>query len=1097
LILMSNVESWKKKIWYGWAHLAEPIDLDSETIFDAYLYPYVVMILDEKSKVRTEKNSKNLWRFIEILKKTDKKLVFLDDLKKIREDQRIYLSYDQVSDLMYRVSRIFLNIESYIIRRRFLEVLALGNEHKRFIAVIPYDPVPLPPPPRSPHQHVDAERYLSIFPPLVESFVESLTLGKPPETFMWWGRIYLSAMLFGGLVVTKSLLALPNAIREKQCDSAFRWVDLAVEKKSGKNLKESEGGNFQIQRWIPDPLTRYILLKDREQISYDGIKEGYVRSDSHLKRCIQKYAAWGNFKLHLPNEIRELKGIIWTHMFSYMPPDLIYYSFGRSKSTSLRKAAWDRCISPPKRISMRLNYQTPPSKMGAGYARGKVVIPKIDKPPKQFQDLERILSRGSKSGGKDRTLAWIKENEGKLLPSVQLIAEWIVDWLFVEGKHNPDKAIGLDRARELASTMGRFAVSLLGDMNPLEFNEDGFVELYSVILEEEMAPSTRITVSQALRSWHMFLAEEKGAVVIDLDDVLPVLRGVDGKVDANLITPSGFLLAQDWIRSEGEKRHDAEIAEAMSLVLAAGFYLGLRRSEAIGLQLTHFIGSGTLFLHLHPEGVLGLKTKNSERYLPLAVLMPPEQYSRFLAWYERRRKYSKEVMADPLASKRDKGLSLYLFSYFVTDEKLKNSDPRLVLLFEGLQRATHDPTIRFHHLRHSFANWTLMKFALYEISPRESIPEWFLANEEDRQYLKDNKMVREFLLGSYPTNRRSLLQVTRLLGHAGFETTLGSYTHLMDLLLGMYCRRLLPDFTAKQLSLMLDVTESHARTLLTIELNGNEVDYSLKLASVLEQRCGRFQHIEKDNKNKKIDSVRPEEKLLLISKVSGLFLEENAVQISQELGCDIKGVSRWIDNLKELPDGIGNSNANEKKTLLVELPQGRKQKELAQNIAAKINDLRCYGDKPNFKEQATRNRINQAIDFFMCSWKGGTSMTVQSGDLPKLKKWFWLLEKLDLYSPNKCPQNIIVNHYSATKQQGATLNEDRQIDYWCNNLGVTINTAKIRKKSDIPIELMRARGAIDVKVPSSVITQTVSDKSSKLMVAVRLALVAEWVDSNS
>jgi hypothetical protein len=94
----------------------------------------------------------------------------------------------------------------------------------------------------------------------------------------------------------------------------------------------------------------------------------------------------------------------------------------------------------------------------------------------------------------------------------------------------------------------------------------------------------------------------------------------------------------------------------------------------------------------------------------------------------------------------------------------------------ALRAVTGDATLRFHHLRHSFATWMIFR----HIGSRfDSMPDPFL--EFDSYGDQCRKL--QYLTGHGGSSMKVLYLVAQLCGHASPSTTLLHYIHLCDLLL--------------------------------------------------------------------------------------------------------------------------------------------------------------------------------------------------------------------------------------------------------------------------------------------------------------------------
>jgi len=111
------------------------------------------------------------------------------------------------------------------------------------------------------------------------------------------------------------------------------------------------------------------------------------------------------------------------------------------------------------------------------------------------------------------------------------------------------------------------------------------------------------------------------------------------------------------------------------------------------------------------------------------------------------------------------------------------------VLFQPVQTALRtvsgDPSLRYHHLRHSFVTFTLLR--LLERSPCELLPTAWLLDDHGDIALPNTTADISVLAGLAPQDRPSrkrLWQLALWAGHASPEETLSTYSHLLDWVLG-------------------------------------------------------------------------------------------------------------------------------------------------------------------------------------------------------------------------------------------------------------------------------------------------------------------------
>ncbi|GMM66721.1 hypothetical protein MTsDn1_00150 [Alteromonas sp. MTD1] len=228
-----------------------------------------------------------------------------------------------------------------------------------------------------------------------------------------------------------------------------------------------------------------------------------------------------------------------------------------------------------------------------------------------------------------------------------------------------------------------------------------------------------------------------------------------GSVNANILTHQE---AECVISVLGKL--NSELSELAQLCFCFGFYSGLRRGEIAGLQYADFnlLDDGYINLHVRANKYRELKSPESARNMPLDVLWPEEALV----------KLKKYIRTSKTKFKKNK-------SKIFSDETRLNE--AFSIATEAMKLITAEPTIRFHHCRHSFANWLYLLLSLPEKRQANFYPftrhAYFdLANKE--------KIMKRLALVEY--SRKKLWAVSILLGHSSPSVTMASYIHTSEFL---------------------------------------------------------------------------------------------------------------------------------------------------------------------------------------------------------------------------------------------------------------------------------------------------------------------------
>lgn len=236
-------------------------------------------------------------------------------------------------------------------------------------------------------------------------------------------------------------------------------------------------------------------------------------------------------------------------------------------------------------------------------------------------------------------------------------------------------------------------------------------------------------------------------------------------VDANLISPAhGELILKHL-----EKQFGASLIYQYAYILfCLCFYSGLRRGEAQYLTLGDFSFAyneeltATEFdfvtLSIRNNRYRVLKTPSAKRKLPLDGLWPKEALAKLRTVYSLKK----------LQGQKDKEL---LFSC------QKSVMTAFSLITELMRTLTGDRTLRIHHLRHSFANWTWCCFSKKMLMVGQS--KLMLFNDDFFAEDRLKRLQERLKYNDY--SRKKAYILSHLMGHKDVTSTLNSYLHLKDI----------------------------------------------------------------------------------------------------------------------------------------------------------------------------------------------------------------------------------------------------------------------------------------------------------------------------
>lgn len=337
----------------------------------------------------------------------------------------------------------------------------------------------------------------------------------------------------------------------------------------------------------------------------------------------------------------------------------------------------------------------------------------------------------------------------------------------------PQGKIEASSAQTYFRTLAVHLIYEAEDLDLLDLEVGDFETLYELAAKRVGTGTRRAYFWGRLRNFHDYLFLG-GAPDIDLRELDGWVAKGSVRVSANLITEKEFQYFKGALNFD----RDHPAANIVFLAGVLGYRAGLRRREVQMLRIHDLHPGPEPFLLIRPSKLASLKSSASRRRIPLKALLPNDELVALMSFHERR-KAQVEGNDGLLFANADTHWTPVPYSTLI--------DP-VTALFAAITDQQGVP-FRFHHLRHSFANWLTVAL---------------LATDEPELLTGKLPFLDAHLLGHdsltqlracfYPTleetapypERRHLYQVAALMGHLSPSTTCQSYLHLLDWLSGRY-----------------------------------------------------------------------------------------------------------------------------------------------------------------------------------------------------------------------------------------------------------------------------------------------------------------------
>ncbi len=564
--------------------------------------------------------------------------------------------------------------------------------------------------------------------------------------------------------------------------------------------------------------------------------------------------------------------------------------------------------------------------------------------------------RGQKKGIKHELRQWLKAGQYvKEVPWLWLLIGWVLHLLENGNIKNNLKIVTVKAYGN--ALLSPFLTEFI-DAEPSNISDVLWADKLNTVIDS-------ILVTKQKQYVHYFsrYLEANGIISSDVLDELQTIS-VKGKVDANLVTPMEInRLSQHLDNQVGE------VHTIACLVLCFGFYSGLRRNEIRGLQLRDvqfWHQQCTLYVRLNQ--VRDLKSPASKRSVPLHALWPLAQLDKLKAYVERR------------ITEGAKSDDVLFVDYALTDRSL-------MLVTTLLKEVTGDSSVRFHHLRHSFANWVWL--ALY-LKRLKACPDWitFSAGQYADPVWVDALYQA---LGIKAHSRKKLMVLSELLGHASYQTTLASYIHIQPLLIyflseSLPTTRSVESIFGKSRGLALENERTWASQSVMTQLGCSCPD-------VNEQEVKPLSVI----KPKHSDAIT----LYRVWQVVRRFqFDKDAMQVATDLGLHIDAVLKVLMLIDELESTrVGKSSRA--LTLLAKGQLNQSEIAIIEALITRCDSMPIEGEFASFIESAIRlvdqmtpakdwlirtDKIKEAFDFIR--------MLTALGLTPKHFRLTWYLPPL-------------------------------------------------------------------------------------------------------
>lgn len=441
-----------------------------------------------------------------------------------------------------------------------------------------------------------------------------------------------------------------------------------------------------------------------------------------------------------------------------------------------------------------------------------------------WRDLQNIISRVNDASPQGVTpSAEIKRNQlskrirtyvdsqPQLSPITLAITAWIVARCH---KGVSGNKVRVSTILRYLSELARPLLYLVGSRNWSEFTSEDFDELYLQVLDWGNNGDQAFRILR-LFDFHRFVTKAYGVEHPDWSMLFSV-AGEEAplhEIDANILTVSEYdtalslinqdVLLSDWLKSK------------YSMLLILGFRFGLRFGEAMRMQWRD-IQQGPnqeIIFQVHNSVYGEVKSSASVRQVPLLGHFSEIEQHIF-----------DKVMVQAEAWFKDDNQVALMFEG--QPRRLIDNKQAAHYLNTLLKHVSCDPSLRYHHLRHT---WVTRAIATAYPLPLTSF--WSTVRTALIDRLGESN--RALFWGENSDLSQKLQAISDATGHASTQTTLSSYFHMADVLGAAYLVQQEIEMPIKVLSNMLNMTEQALYKRRARANNGSLIQNALMAEKVI------------------------------------------------------------------------------------------------------------------------------------------------------------------------------------------------------------------------------------------------------------------------
>lgn len=546
-----------------------------------------------------------------------------------------------------------------------------------------------------------------------------------------------------------------------------------------------------IERLLPKLSRNYTKL---ERETYD---EFFFKSLHALfMLCIRAYLKELNIPRHLfPTSVNGWCSLGEKSLYSKYPPLMIQYARGKLRSHSLRLNRLQTIFNLPLSTPLEQENQDSdfePSEELTPYDTSYA-----------FKTIRKFLDRKSKHQDAKKLLNEMLSDAQKIQihsPNHKLLFDWSLSLLKLDKNHF---AVSPQKILAKFSSITRLLVSLT-EIPITELSSEQRALLFTRVSQLAISEINLNTIQSNLRAFNHWIETSYGVEPLpDKVEVFGDPKLTNMTVNTNLITFDEYLHILSILKSliASEAQELKPLYRLMQAIFILGFRCGLRSKEVVELKFNDWIECDAYPILIIRESYdRDLKTINAKRQLELKHLLNKPE----LAIIREEVGKTQNLISTYTVANDENDVSdasnpeFYLFNNGQDITKPVNASKIKTPLMQIIRDVCKDESIKFHHLRHSFATWNFLSSFLAEFDIDIKDAQFFQGLARTEQWLEHAKNRKLNQVPTIHKSKKAPFWLAQKMGHLEFSTTLEHYIHAADIALMLFQAKLNNERTAKE-----------------------------------------------------------------------------------------------------------------------------------------------------------------------------------------------------------------------------------------------------------------------------------------------------------